>query len=427
MTKATGATAQKSPWRNRIVGQGEEVPDQLLANPLNARIHPGPQQQALSDALDDLGWIQQVVVNQQSGHVIDGHLRVSLALRNHEPTVPVLYVDLDDREEALALATLDPISAMAAWDKQKLDELLREVDTGSAAIQEMLAGLAEEAGLGYGKPEAGADPGAQVDKAEELRAKWGTECGQLWEIPSITVAGKCHRLLCGDSTSAEDVARLMAGERAAVMATDPPYGVDFEGAKYNPRAKEWAGIEGDKRQGAELREWLEGCLRTWFPSMAPDAAFYIWTAAMEEGAAAAAAVRGSGLHIQSQIIWNKNVLVLGQADYQWKHENCWYAFWRGNKHRWFGGRDQTTVWEIKKLANQVYVHPMQKPVELYAIPMRNHTKAGEICAEPFSGSGSQLVAGEQEGRLVYACEIEAKYVAVALERLAGIGLTPRLT
>ena len=138
---------QEKGWRNRIVGTGEEAPDQLLANPANWRIHPKPQQDALGDALDDIGWIQQVVVNRQSGHLIDGHLRVSLAMRNNEPTVPVLYVDLDPREEALALATLDPIAAMAAADKEQLDALLREVDTGSAALQEMLAGLAAEAGI----------------------------------------------------------------------------------------------------------------------------------------------------------------------------------------------------------------------------------------------------------------------------------------
>lgn len=138
---------QKKAWRNRIVGTGEEAPDQLLANPGNWRIHPKAQQDALSDSLDDIGWIQQVVVNRRTGHLVDGHLRVSLALRNNEPTVPVLYVDLDEREEALALATLDPIAAMAAADKEKLDALLREVDTSSAALQEMLTGLAEQAGL----------------------------------------------------------------------------------------------------------------------------------------------------------------------------------------------------------------------------------------------------------------------------------------
>jgi len=138
---------QEKGWRNRIVGTGEEAPDQLLANPANWRIHPKPQQDALGDALDDIGWIQQVVVNRQSGHLIDGHLRVSLAMRNNEPTVPVLYVDLDPREEALALATLDPIAAMAAADKEQLDALLREVDTGSAALQSMLGKLAADSGV----------------------------------------------------------------------------------------------------------------------------------------------------------------------------------------------------------------------------------------------------------------------------------------
>jgi len=152
---------QQKGWRNRIVGTGEEAPDQLLANPANWRIHPKPQQDALGDALDDIGWIQQVVVNRQSGHLIDGHLRVSLALRNNEPTVPVLYVDLDPREEALALATLDPIGAMAAADKEQLDELLRDVDTGSAALQEMLAGLA--AGVGIGGDDWGAALGDLPD------------------------------------------------------------------------------------------------------------------------------------------------------------------------------------------------------------------------------------------------------------------------
>ena len=165
-------------WRNRIVGTGEEAPDQLLANPANWRIHPKPQQDALGDALDDIGWIQQVVVNRQSGHLIDGHLRVSLAMRNNEQTVPVLYVDLDDREEALALATLDPIAAMAAADKQKLDELLRDVDTGSAALQEMLAGLAEQAGV---TPADVEPPEGFAEYDEDLETAYKCpKCGYEW-------------------------------------------------------------------------------------------------------------------------------------------------------------------------------------------------------------------------------------------------------
>jgi hypothetical protein len=142
-------TAQRTRegWRSRIVGHGEEAPDQLLANPLNFRIHPKAQQDALAGVLNEVGWVQDVIVNQRTGHVIDGHLRVSLAISKEEPTIPVVYVDLEEHEERLILATIDPLSAMAATDATKLDELLREVATGDEAIQAMLDQLAQRSGL----------------------------------------------------------------------------------------------------------------------------------------------------------------------------------------------------------------------------------------------------------------------------------------
>jgi len=117
---STTPPTQTTTWRNRITGSGEEAPDQLLANPANWRIHPEPQQDALAGALDAVGWVQQVLVNRRSGFVVDGHARVALALSRGEATVPVLYVDLDPDEEALVLATLDPISTMAGRDDEKL-------------------------------------------------------------------------------------------------------------------------------------------------------------------------------------------------------------------------------------------------------------------------------------------------------------------
>lgn len=141
------ASKSAPPWRNRIVGQGEEAPDQLLANPLNFRLHPKRQQDALSGALKELGWIQQVIVNRITGHVIDGHLRVELAISRGEPTVPVVYVELSPDEEKLALATFDPISAMAGVDREKLDDLLSDVRPSDSMLQEMLDGLASKPAL----------------------------------------------------------------------------------------------------------------------------------------------------------------------------------------------------------------------------------------------------------------------------------------
>lgn len=139
--------AVQAPWRSRIIGHGEEAPDQLLANPRNWRIHPKAQQDALAGVLDQVGWVQDIIVNQRSGHVVDGHARVAIAISRNEPSVPVVYVDLSEDEEALILATLDPLSAMAATDREQLDALLQEVSTGDAAVQAMLDQLAQDAGV----------------------------------------------------------------------------------------------------------------------------------------------------------------------------------------------------------------------------------------------------------------------------------------
>jgi hypothetical protein len=152
---------KSKPWRSRIIGHGEEAPDQLLANPKNWRIHPKPQQDALSGMLDDVGWVQSVIVNKQTGFVVDGHLRVAMAISHGDKTIPVTYVDLTEAEEAEVLATIDPLSAMAVADKEQLDSLLREAQSGDSAVQAMLAELAEKSGI------MGADWGAALDDLPE--------------------------------------------------------------------------------------------------------------------------------------------------------------------------------------------------------------------------------------------------------------------
>jgi hypothetical protein len=136
-----------SEYRSRIVGHGEEEPGQLLANPANWRIHPKAQQDAVAGVLEEVGWVQSVIVNKRTGHLVDGHLRVSIALRDEAPSVPVVYIDLSPDEEALILATLDPLAGLAGTDREKLAQLLEEVGTSNPEIQAMLADMAVSSGV----------------------------------------------------------------------------------------------------------------------------------------------------------------------------------------------------------------------------------------------------------------------------------------
>lgn len=428
-------TAQRARerWRSRIVGHGDESPDQLLANPLNFRIHPKPQQEALAGVLDQVGWVQDVIVNRTTGHVVDGHLRVSLALGRGESSVPVVYVELDDHEEKLILATIDPIAAMAATDAEKLDELLRDVAADSTAVQAMLSDLAESAGILSDKPPVADDPGAQIDRAEELRQKWGTERGQLWEI------GR-HRLLCGDSTSVEDVARLMGEDKADCVFTSPPYAVGIDYGIYQDTIE-------------NLRSMLPTLARLWRSMLAPGGFAVVNFNDIASGGSIAGSegpceypmaleywpiFRGAGFVLWSRRIWCKPTARVnspwciqsnrGASD--WEHVWTWKApgeaFMRqtsgeyASQKGWFDTSSEVGV-EIGK-----DTHGAGMATSAAARMIAVHSRAQHVVHEPFTGTGTTLVAAEQTGRACYGMEIEPKYVAVALERLSGMGLEPKL-
>lgn len=205
----------KKPLNNRIVGHGEEVVEQMLANPANFRLHPDTQQQALAGSIDEIGYIHPVLINKTTGHVIDGHLRIEIAQRSGVKTLPVSYVELTEEEERLALLSLDPIAAMAAADKEQLDALLRNVHSDDERVQKMLEDLAEQEGL-TPHPKRDTEPEPQIDKAAELQEKWQVEAGQIWQLGE-------HRLMCGDSTDPEQVALLLDGKQYQAVVTSPPY------------------------------------------------------------------------------------------------------------------------------------------------------------------------------------------------------------
>ncbi len=376
-------------WRNRIVGSGEEAPDQLVANPKNWRTHPGGQRDALRGSLSTVGWVQQVLVNQRTGHVVDGHARVEEAISRGEPLVPVLYVDLDEAEEAQVLATLDPISAMAAQDDDKLRELLAELnidDPGLVALLESLSGPEPKTGL--------TDP----DDAPDLGEVTHIKRGDLFALGN-------HRLMCGDATDAGDVMTL-APDDVDIVWTDPPYGFEYVGKTVDR-------LTIDNDHASQTRELVAAALR--LAPLAPGGAFYVASPAGDMEPVFRQALEDIGWRLRQQLLWVKDVFVMGRQDYHWRHEALLYGWQEGAAHYWSGGRRQDTVWEIPR-PKRSESHPTMKPVELVARSLSNSSRTGDAVYDPFCGSGTTIIAAEQLGRRCYAMEIDPRYVAVAIKR-----------
>jgi DNA modification methylase len=404
--------------RNRIVELRYMRAGDLAENPRNWRTHPKHQQEAMKKVLAEVGFAGAALAYLEGEQVIiiDGHMR-----RNIDPQaeIPVLITDLSQEEADVVLATYDPLAAMAETNRDKLRELLQRAGARSEDMRAALARIGEAMGAAMeDEAEPPADPGPQIDRAEELQEKWQVARGDVWQIGA-------HRLMCGDSTSAEDVARLMGGEKAVLVVADPPYGVDYVRGKYDgtPRKSNMpTKILGDNRKGLDQQSFICDTFSIAQAACKGNATIYMWSAPLAEGAHSLFGLLDAGIHVQSQLIWNKSSLVLGRRDYHWKHEICWYGYWNGKERIWNGQRDQTTVIDDKKISASF--HPNEKPVSLAVYFINNSSLVGSTIFDPFLGSGTTLVACEQTGRCGYGMEIAEKYCAVTLERLAGMGLEP---
>jgi site-specific DNA-methyltransferase (adenine-specific) len=383
--------------RDRIRELRRVPASELRPNPKNWRTHPEAQANALRGLLSEIGIADAVLARELpdgSLMLVDGHLRAETL---GDETVPVLVLDVDEAEADKVLATLDPLAAMAEADAAKLDAILREVDTGSPDVQQLLADLADEAGLYQ-------DEAKEIveDEIPEPPADPITKPGDLWLLGE-------HRLLCGDSTKAEDVERLMAGAKADLMLTDPPYNVAYEGG-----SKKRTAIQNDSMDADSFRSFLSSCFRCAFDSMQPGAAFYIWHADTE-GYNFRGAVIDCGQQVRQCLVWAKDNSMFSRQDYHWKHEPCLYGWKEGAAHSWHSDRKQTTVLEFAR-PSRSDEHPTMKPVALFAYLAGNSSGKGQLVYDPFLGSGTTLIAAEQLGRKCYGMEISPQYCDVIVKR-----------
>ncbi len=399
--------------RDRIKELRRVKASELRPNPKNWRTHPQAQQDALRGVLAEVGYVDALLARElEDGGLmlVDGHLR---AETTPDTEVPVLILDVNEAEAAKILATFDPLAAMAEADGAKLDALLRDVDTGSEALQKMLAELADEAGL-YKTPEVTEDevPDPPDDPI--------TKAGDLWLLGE-------HRLLCGDSTKAEDVARVMNG------FTDPPYGVSIAAKNRTLNAlpdPKGGGNTGKHRNATDIidddltPEQLEESLLQAFinlrtHAMAEDCTVFVCSpqgCGLSMMMMMMMMMQKAGLKARHVLIWVKNqpTFSMNRLDYDYQHEPILLTWLKRHK-RPMRGMHKTSVWKVDKPRKSAE-HPTMKPVELYANAYLNNSESGDIVFDAYSGSGTMFVAAEQIGRIARGLELSPAYCDVIVQR-----------
>jgi ParB-like chromosome segregation protein Spo0J len=346
---------------------------ELIPYARNARTHSEAQVALIAGSIREYGFTNPVLVDGANG-IIAGHGRVLAARQLGLASVPTIELaHLTETQKQAYILADNRLAEAAGWDKDLLAlELgdLRDLGVDLTALGFDLGEL--DALLNAGTP----DP--REDEVPDPPAVPVSQAGDLWLL------GK-HRLLCGDSTSAADVARLLNGVKPTLMVSDPPYGV-----AYDPAWRNRAGLSETKRTGKVLNDDRADWREAW--ALFPGDVAYVWHGALH-ATTVAESLMACGFAIRSQIIWAKERLVLSRGDYHWQHEPCWYAVRTTGKGHWSGDRKQTTLWSIPSRDQDARtVHGTQKPVECMRRPMLNNASPGQAVYEPFSGSGSSIIS-----------------------------------
>lgn len=360
------------------------------------KLKPGDKEyKKIKDSIEEFGFADPLVVNSDMT-IIGGHQRLNVAIDLGYTEVPCAVVDVDKtREKALNIA-LNKITG--EWDEQMLADLLTDLKDADYDLDF----------TGFDAPEVDALFSNIYDKKvkeddfdveKELKQPCFSQLGDLWLL------GR-HRVICGDSTGEEVYTRLMDGEKANLVLTDPPYNVDVE---------ETAGkIMNDNMGDQEFYNFLLSAYRCMHANLADDGSIYVWHADTE-GINFRTAFKDAGFYLSGCCIWVKNALVLGRSPYQWRHEPCLFGWKQKGKHQWYGDRKQTTVWEYDKPRSSKD-HPTMKPVNLMSYPIKNSTMTNGIVLDPFLGSGSTLIACCETDRVCRGIELDPKFVDCIVKR-----------
>lgn len=364
----------------------------LKAYERNAKLHPAEQIQQIKTSIQEFGFNDPVAV-WNDNEIIEGHGRLIAAKELGYTEIPVIRLDsLTDEQRKAYMLVHNKLTMNTGFDLELLN-----IELGSINDIDMTK-------FGF-EFEMFSDDSSEVvedDYNEELPEEPKSKLGDIYQL------GR-HRLMCGDSTDAEQVKVLTNGELVDMLLTDPPYNVAYEG-----KTKDKLKIKNDNMEDTAFRQFLCSAFSAANEVMKAGAVYYIWHAGLE-GYNFLGACRDIGWKVREILIWNKNIMLLGRYDYQWKHEPCLYGWKDGASHLWASDRKQTTVIDFNK-PNKSDIHPTMKPVGLFDYQIQNNTKGGDIVLDLFNGSGTTIIACEQNGRKAYCMELDPKYVDAAVDR-----------
>ena len=365
----------------------------------NARTHSPEQLTKLRSSLREFGFINPVIIDRDY-NIIAGHGRVLAAKEEGIREVPCVFVDYLTEAQKKAYILADNRMALdAGWD----EELLR-IEIESLQGEDFDVSL-----TGFEEQELAdlfAIEGDKAAKDDDFDLSAALEKASFVERGDLWIVGR-HRLVCGDATQAEDVAKLMDGKKANLIVTDPPYGVSF-------KSSDGLTIQNDSMKDEEFYIFLLTAFQCMAEHLENGGSAYVFHADTE-GLNFRKAFIDAGFHLAGVCIWVKNSLVLGRSDYQWQHEPVLFGWKKGGKHSWYSDRRQTTIWNYDKPKRNKN-HPTSKPLDLLGYPICNSSQENAIILDTFGGSGSTLMACEQLNRICHMMELDEKYASVILRR-----------
>ena len=362
-------------------------------------LKPGdPAYEKIKRSLNDYGYVDPVIWNEVTGNIVGGHQRQKILVAEGATEIDCVVVHIENPQDEKAM-NIALNKAVGEWEPVALADLLSELQTSGYDLGATGFDAAEVNDLfSQVHDKDVADDDFDEDKAVEAPAF--VEVGDIWLL------GR-HRLMCGDSTRAADVSLLMDGKKANLCITDPPYGCNYSGGTGMK-------IMNDTLKGKEFYEFLLSAMKNVYEHLADGGALYVFHSDAEKVNFYNAVV-DAGFHYSTTCIWVKNSLVIGRMDYQMRHEPIIYAFKDTARHKFYGDRKQTTIWEFDR-PTKSKLHPTTKSLPLIAYPMRNSSQENGIVVDLFGGSGSTLMAAEQLNRTACLMEIDPIYASVIVRR-----------